>query len=148
MSERPVRVVFDTNVIVSGWISPHGPCRTLLTLARNGELDLALSHPVIDEYLRVLSRPRLIALHGVDAKRIRTLLEDIARHSTMVTPATIGPVIAADPTDDVFLACAIGAGAGFVVSGDRHLLELRDFSGTVVLRPHEMLAALELGEIN
>lgn len=142
MSQRPpITAVFDTNVMVSAWITPGGLCSELLNLTEASIFRLAMSTHVIDEYVRVLSRPALTKLHGVPVERIRFMLEKLAEFATLVDTPVIPPVIQADPTDDVFLACAVVSRAQYIVSGDHHLLELGRHQGVTILRPHEMLAA-------
>jgi uncharacterized protein len=63
----------------------------------------------------------------------------IARHADLVeTDVTLEPV-SADRDDDVFLACALAGGAGFIVSGDRHLKEVSGWRGISVLSPRRFL---------
>jgi predicted nucleic acid-binding protein len=53
----------------------------------------------------------------------------------LVVPAVIGPVILADPDDDIVLATAVACGAGLIVSGDAHLLGIGEFQGIPILTP-------------
>ena len=61
----------------------------------------------------------------------------------IVTPATVPPVILADPDDDHVLACALAAGADLVVSGDRHLLQLQSHRGISIVNATEALRYIE-----
>lgn len=133
------RVVADTNVLVSA-IQFGGKPRQLLDLAIDGHIDLAVSEAIIEETLRVLRdkfhrAPR-------DLRETDKQLRVIAR---IVTPAEIVNAVAADPSDDRVLECAVAAEAEVIVSGDKHLLALKGFRTVRIQRVAEFLAASKLG---
>jgi predicted nucleic acid-binding protein len=61
----------------------------------------------------------------------------------LIEPVVIEPVIIADPDDDVVLACAIAARAEAIVSGDNHLLDLKQYEGIPILTAAQLLAQIE-----
>jgi putative PIN family toxin of toxin-antitoxin system len=122
-----MRVVFDTNVVLSGMLWGGSP-RLALEQIRLERAVLLSSQPLVDELKDVLSRQKFeVRLAEIN----RTPDELIYFYNAiieMVDPAPIGQVIEADPKDDKFLACAVGGQAVAVVSGDHHLLDLKTYA--------------------
>lgn len=121
-----MRVVLDTNTVVSGLLWQGAP-RRLLERADDAGLILYSSAPLIAELYRVLTYPRVaprLAAVGADPAALVTLY---AHRVVVVEPANIPPAIAADPDDDAVLACALAAQADVIVSGDSHVLALGEF---------------------
>jgi putative PIN family toxin of toxin-antitoxin system len=129
-----LRVTADTNVVVSGLISPNGKPRELLQTARNGEINLTLSHAILEEAADVLSRK--FDWPPEDIAEARQRLSEIAR---IVTPAVLLEVIKEDPSDNRILECAVSAGSGYIVTGDKHLLRLGVYSGIRILKVSDFL---------
>jgi putative PIN family toxin of toxin-antitoxin system len=129
-----LRVTADTNVVVSGLISPNGKPRELLQTARNGEINLTLSHAILEEAADVLSRK--FDWPPEDIAEARQWLSEIAR---IVTPAVLLEVIKEDPSDNRILECAVSAGSGYIVTGDKHLLRLGVYSGIRILKVSDFL---------
>ncbi|MBE7474217.1 MAG: putative toxin-antitoxin system toxin component, PIN family [Anaerolineales bacterium] len=119
-----MRVVLDTNTVISGLLWPGNP-RRILDLARSGEVTLCSSQALLIELLDVLRRPKFCGSTGPDwryprrsSRWVRCALAEI------IQVTTVEPLVAADPDDDEVLACALSAQANYVVSGDQHLLDL------------------------
>ena len=127
-----MRVVLDTNVVLSGVFFGGVPGEVLAAWSR-GRFEVVVSATILAEYHRAgealaSGRPRLEAAW-------RPVMAWIARHADLVVAdATIEPV-SADRDDDVFLACAFTGGAGYIVSGDRHLRDVSGWRGISVLSP-------------
>jgi putative PIN family toxin of toxin-antitoxin system len=131
-----VRVVLDTNVVVSGAFF-GGPPRAVLDAWLDGRLHVVLTPMILDEYLRVCDRLRA----SYPAADYQPMLTQLAAQGSLVPDSKGGEEITADPDDDKFMRCADAAGA-VVVSGDRHLLEADGWNGIRVLTPNELLASL------
>lgn len=138
-----MRVVLDTNVVISAYMFPSsGPAR-ILELWAAGTLELIVSEQLIDEYERVLRynhiRPRLrlsdTALNRSTAR--------FRREGTLVDSGSPPRVVKNDPDDDVVVATAVAGNAEFIVSGDRHLLELGEHAGVRIISPAMLLVLLE-----
>jgi hypothetical protein len=118
-----VRVVLDTNVVVSALVWGGTPYK-LLQAAANGDIELVTSPALIDELRDVLTRshlaPRLAAKQSSAARAI-DFYSQLAIH---VSPLATPKVVAADPDDDHVIACALAGNAMLVVSGDAHLLKI------------------------
>jgi uncharacterized protein len=111
-----LRLVLDTNIIVSAALKPDGLQRTVLLLAMTRPARLFVSAPIFSEYRMVLSRPELKIRKGLRQQFLR-LIEDSGH---MVSP-TRQIRVTRDPDDNIFLECADAARADFLVTGNlRH----------------------------
>jgi len=137
--------VFDCNVIVSALVSPNGPCAELVDLVHSGTLQLMLSEEIVAEYRRVVAYPRVVQRLAGDVQESQLLVQKIYDFGHLTEPSTTIQVVDADPTDNKFIACAVSGNAPFIISGEKHLLELGSYQGIQVLRPKEMLFLLGSG---
>jgi putative PIN family toxin of toxin-antitoxin system len=110
----PLRLVIDTNVLVSAALKPDGPQRTTLVLAVTKPARLYVSRPILEEYRNVLARPGLQIRRGLRQQ----LLQLVKNHSYTVAP-TRRLEVASDPDDNKFLECADAAGADYLVTGNQ-----------------------------
>lgn len=131
-----MRVVIDTNVIVSGAFFGGSP-RAVLDAWLDGRLHVVTTPTILDEYFRVCDRLRA----SYPDADYQPMLAQLAAQGTLVPDSEGGLGITADPDDDKFMRCAHAAGA-VVVSGDRHLLDADGWNGVRVLTPHALLASL------
>ena len=112
----PVRIVLDTNIIISGLLSPLGNESRALRLILSGAFQVCVSEAILGEYRDVLSRLKFQALPKF---AVNSLLDRMAR-GMMVQPRT--PLsICHDPDDNRFLECAEAAEADYLITGNlRH----------------------------
>jgi putative PIN family toxin of toxin-antitoxin system len=110
----PLRLVIDTNVLVSAALNPDGLERTTILIAITKPARLYVSPPILEEYAGVLARPHLKIRKGVRLQ----LLQLIKNRSYMVVPSQRLEV-ASEPDDNVFLECADKAGADYLVTGNQ-----------------------------
>ena len=132
------KLVVDTNVLLSSFISA-GPPRIIVNRIRDRLDLLCLSSSILEEYLAVLQRAG-ISEH-LQAS-LFSLLHD-PDHVLLVVPSRRGQVVRDDPSDNMFLECAIEARADYVISGDRHLRRLTSFQGIEIIPPREYLSRLK-----
>ncbi len=138
-----MRVVLDTNTLVSGIISRGGPPRRLLDGVRTQAFDLYSSAILLAELLDVLGRDKFARRFEVAGLTPQGIVVDLRRLVSLVEPADVPRVIAADSDDDHVLACAFAARAELVVSGDRHLLDLGgNYRGIRIVSPAEAVSIL------
>ena len=135
---RPSWVVLDTNVFVSGILFGGKPGQ-ILSRAREGNLRLLLSAEILEEYIKVLSYPKF-DLRAVDIKRM--IREELIPFSEPIRIHTVVRFIREDPSDDKFLALAVGGKADAVISGDRHLLSAGTFRDIPILSVEAFLAKI------
>src|SRR5262249_55380625 len=112
----PLRLVLDTNVVVSAALNPNGLPRTVLTMALTKPARLCVSQPILAEYKLVLGRPELRIRRPLQ----RQLLQLIRNAARLLHPKR-AVFAAADLNDDIFLECAETARADYLVTGNlRH----------------------------
>ena len=134
-----MRIVIDTNIWISGLLWRGLPWK-LLCLAEAGEVELCIAPSMLIELAEVLSyerlQPRLEQLGLIPAELVAYAM-NLA--SILEVPEG-SPIVVADPDDDVFLHCAVIAGAACVVSGDDHLLDLGTYADIPILTVRDFLA--------
>lgn len=145
-SKGQPRLVIDTNVFVSGLISPSGfPAKILQTVRENRAVHL-VSDPIVEEYLRVLRYPRIRKFKNVTdtfLAEIATYLAYEAERIELISTITLSP----DPDDDVFLATAVDGRANFIISGDRaDMLTLGKVRNIPVVTAREAMQQLGSGD--
>lgn len=138
-----MRVVVDTNTVISGLLW-HGAPRQVLEAARATKITLFVSPPLLAELDEVLSRAKFaerLQRAGVTARK---LILGYAALAQPIEPVSIMPTIMDDPDDDAVLACAQAAQAEAIVSGDHHLLSLKEYRCIPILTAAELLVRLPL----
>jgi putative PIN family toxin of toxin-antitoxin system len=139
---HPLRVVFDTNVVVSSLFWNGTPFQ-LLEAVRNGRLDLATSLALLAELRGVLARSKFVSYLKEQGETPTSLAAGFALFCRIASPGPIPPTVLQDPDDDAVLACAISAEAQAIVTGDKHLLALREFQGIKICSAAELLRQLQ-----
>lgn len=139
-----LRAVLDANVVVSGLIRPEGPAgRILERVARGAGVHAVVSPAILDEYRRSLGYPKVRRHLRVPAPEVSTWVDALALVADIVPGERVVAVVAADPDDDKYLSAALEGRAPYVVSGDRHLLDVGAHEGVRVVTPREFLDLLE-----
>ena len=139
-----IRAVLDTNVLVSSILSPSAVPGRIVRAWECHAFELCLSEPLFLEVVEVLRRPHIRKMARLGAGQIEELLELLLRIATIVPgPLRIEPVVADDPDDDVVLATAVAGRADVIVSGDRHLLAIREHRSIPIVTPRQFLDLLE-----
>ena len=132
-----MKVVVDTNVFVSG-VFFGGPPGGVFTAWQDKRIELVVSPEIIEEYVRV--GERLSArFPGAGFERV---LEMIAANATLVSAPPLPEAVCEDSDDDKFLACAVAAEAGYVVSSDKALLATSPYRNVKVIRSRDFLDVL------
>lgn len=110
----PLRLVIDTNILVSAALKPDGLQRTVLALAMTRPARLYVTKAILAEYREVLARPEFKIRRGLRQQ----LLQLIKNHAQVVNPA--GALhVAKDPDDNKFLECADAARADYLITGNQ-----------------------------
>ena len=123
-----MRLVLDTNVVVSGLLWNGAPAQ-LIDLARMDEIEVFSSRVLLGELTRIFRRAKFGRTITASGMTLDELVLGYSELATLVMPAEIPPTILRDPDDDHVLACALAAGVEWIVSGDRDLLEAEAFRG-------------------
>lgn len=127
-----MRAVADTNVFLSALLF-GGPPEEIVSLARQGRLELLVSSDILLELSAVL-KAKFAWQDGEIADAVRT----IGYCSELVKPRVSIWELADDP-DNRILECAVEGNADFIVSGDHHLLDLQSFRGIRILKARDFL---------
>lgn len=126
-----LRIVLDTNVFISALCFPENslPSKTLM-LALTGKYELCTSSAIILETAKKLEDK-----FDWESGRIRKLIKLIGRNSKIAEPSTKLEIIKKDPDDNKILECAVESNAHFIVTGDKHLLELVTYNNINIITP-------------
>lgn len=131
---KNVRVVIDTNVFISSFFG--GIPKEIINLWKNGKLILCLSQNIVEEYIEVLN-----GLGLKDKKEIQKLTKLFAEgYNSIFTAKTPRiKVVKDDPDDDKFLECAIALDSKIIISGDKHLKEIKKYIDIEIVSPREFI---------
>jgi len=135
-----IRVVLDTNVIVSALLQPLGPPAAVFLLVAGGMIQMCVSGDVYAEYEEVIRRPHLARTEEV----ITATLQTIREKGLWVKP-TETIEACSDPDDDIFLECADAARADYLVTGNLKHFPL-SWASTQIVTPRRFLDLRSLGE--
>ena len=134
-----VRLVLDTNVVVSALLSKTGPPARLLDAWYEGAFDIVVSEAALSELESVLGRPKFSGVESDAAE----FLADRRRRGALAPDPPPGAPILDDPADEFLVQLALAADADAIVSGDAHLTAL-PASVCRVLTPRDAVRLLEL----
>lgn len=118
---RVFRATFDTNLFVRSLIRKNNLANHLLSLWQAGRFVLVLSHAIIDEVQRVLSRPKIRLKHNYTLDEVANLINLL--HRARIVEITSTFELCRDATDNKFVDCAISGGSHYLVSYDNDLVD-------------------------
>ena len=128
-----IRVVLDTNIIVSALLQPLGPPAQIFLLAIGGSIQMCVSGSIYAEYEEVIRRPRFRRAEDIIASTL-----DAAREKGLWVRPTGGLQVCFDPDDDIFLECAQACRAHYLVTGNlKHFPTL--WKGTRIVTARHLL---------
>jgi putative PIN family toxin of toxin-antitoxin system len=132
----PIKLVLDTNVVVSAHINPDGLERLVLNLALASQVEFFITREIFAEYREVLAREKF----GIEPELLAASLRLIKQKSGMVQSQ--GAITAcADPDDNKFLECAEAAGASYLVTGNKRHFPAR-WKTTTVVNARELIETI------
>jgi len=134
---RPCRIVVDTNIMVGAIMKPTGASNNILNMWIEGRLTLLVTEPILDEYRTILSQKWL------KPDRVSELSRHMSEFAEVVDPKERVYEIKEDPSDNRFLECAAEGEADYIISSDQHLLALKRFRRTEIVRPTQFLKRVE-----
>lgn len=129
-----MRIVLDTNVVVSGLLRPYGAPAQIVRLVAGGDVVLAYDSRILGEYREVLRRPKF----GFDGERVAALLAQIRADGVVVAASPL-PVRLPDPDDEPFLEVALASGARCLVTGNLKHYPRAKREGVDVLNPRSFV---------
>lgn len=130
-----LKVVFDTNIIVSALLVEEGLPALLLDLATNKKIQLCYSQALMIEYEEVLQREKF----NLPKEKIRKALAHIRRTSIEVTPTQTITLITKDPADNRILEASQAAKADYIVTGNKKHFPFTKFKKTKIVNPREFI---------
>lgn len=131
------RAVLDTNILISSALG--GALVLVLEKWDAGVFSVVVTTDILSEYFEVLNRPKF----GLKQETIDKITAYIYQFSEFVIPEEKIRFIEDDPKDDKFLEAAIAGNVDFIVSGDKHLLDLKEFRSVPILSGREFLDWLQ-----
>ena len=134
-----IKIVVDANLFASALIKPDSNPGKILELIKQNKLELVISPSVIKEIKRILLYPKIQKYHQKTPQQLDTFFDDLLIFAWVVEGKAQIDVIQADPTDNKYLACALEGEAEYIVSGDRHLLDVGQYQGIKILNAKAFL---------
>lgn len=138
-----MRVVLDTNIFVSATIKPNTAPALVTEKFLHGEIEALVSRELLKELEESIFYLRSRKYSNWTDVEVMRFVGDIKEIAQEIVPDSIERVIVDDPDDDVVLAIAIAGRADYIVSGDRHLLDLREYKGVPIITATRFLNLLE-----
>lgn len=135
---KKYRVVLDTNIYISLYISPHGTLKQITDAIAKKKFITITSPVIFNEISQTLENKFL-----VPQKDIARLLKFLAHTSEVVVPTNIEKVIVHDPDDDHIIACAVKGSADLIVTGNtKHFRKLKQYKNISIVTPAEFVRML------
>jgi uncharacterized protein len=131
-----MKIVLDTNVVVSGLLRSQGNPAQVLTLVLSGAVGLCHDKRILSEYAEVLARPRF----KLDPTLVREVLSKLETDGLPTDASAYANLELPDPDDEPFLAVALAASADFLVTGNLSDYPHDQRRGCLVLSPAEFMA--------
>jgi len=136
-----LKVLLDTNQLVSSLLSTRGPQGQLIDAWRRRAFALLMAPGQLEEVAEVLRRPKIARKYSIAAADQRALLE-LLRSEAILLPDERPPGICRDPDDDYLLGCAAAGGADHLVTGDADLLSVGQYRGMTIVDARQFLGLL------
>ena len=131
-----LKIVFDTNIYISAFVIPGGNAEKAYLYAIDGNFELCTSVAILTELARKLDEK-----FGWEKQKIAQLITSISNLATVFKTTSWLKVVSDDP-DNRILECAIKAEANFLVTGDKHLLKLRNYGNFEIIKLSNFLTIL------
>ncbi|MBI5066409.1 putative toxin-antitoxin system toxin component, PIN family [Candidatus Woesearchaeota archaeon] len=132
-----MRIVFDTNVLISATQWDGSVAQKLLFNLINADHNIFSSPDILAEYQKVLKRDL-----EYTEEDLFSIMEKVLSFLTKVEPTKKLNVIEEDPSDDRIIECALEAEAEFIISYDKHLLKLKEYKEIKIVTPEFMLRVI------
>ena len=131
-----MRIVLDTNIMVSAMGWKEGKPRRILDSCINKENQLLESIDLIQEFIKVIARPMF---DFVPRDEKKGFINIVLNNSTIVEPVRKMAIVKDDPADNKVIECAVEGKADYIISGDKHLLKLKKFKNIGIVTSEKFL---------
>lgn len=138
-----MRVILDTNVLVSALLKKSSAPHKIYQLFKEQKFTLITSPAILYEIEEVISRDYIVKRTQMTSSEREEFIKEIIDLSYVVPGLKQVKVIKDYPDDDKFIACASEGNAHYIVSGDKHLLDLKDYQGIKIVTPRQFLEELQ-----
>ena len=129
-----ITAVFDTNILISAFISKGAPYQAMISVL-DGKVKLCLSSDILKEFQDVIRRKKF----GFSKEKIEQMVMMVIDISEMADPKEKVNIIEEDPQDNKVIECAIASDADYIVTGDPHLLKIKRWKGVKIINVNEFL---------
>ena len=140
-----IRAVLDTNVWVSAILTPGNPPAKILELALTGKIRLIISPGIIREIGQVLQYPKVkkaLTKQRITSQEVDEVILKLLKVGLITSGEILAAGVSDDPADDMVIACALEGHADFIISGDHHLADLKNYQGIKIVAPSTFLALI------
>ena len=132
-----MKIAVDTNFLVSATQWDYSVSHKLLERLIRSNTEIFTTKEILDEFAEVLKRDFLY-----NEADIENLLEKILQFLTLVSPSMKIDVVKEDADDNKIIECAIESKAEYIISYDKHLLNIKEYQGIKIIQPEELLSLL------
>lgn len=140
----PLKVVLDTNVLVSGLIGGRqGNPHQIYLAFKKQKFTLVTSVEILDEVEDVINRNYIVDKYRITASERQKMMKILVDLSFVVSGLSKAKVVKDDPKDDKFIVAAQNSQASDIVSGDPHLLKIKIYQGTKIITPRKFVKVLK-----
>lgn len=137
-----LKIVVDTNVVVSAFLKPYSNPALILALIAQQEVNLCLSKNILTEYQGVFAYRKFKHLNQ---DKVKIFLTQIEQDAVWIEPQLTVNILKDDPEDNKFLECALAAKADFLITGNTKHFPLHSFYHTRIVTPAEFLRCYSKG---
>ena len=137
-----IKIVIDANIFVSALLIPGSKPAQVLNLVRARKVELLISKNILSEIERVLRYPKIVNRHQRSSEELKAFIRDTTQFATLTPGRRVIKAVTVDPDDDHCLECALEGKADYIVTGDRHLKEMKAFRGVTIVDPATFLIIL------
>lgn len=134
-----MKLVLDTNTIISGFLWEGNESRLLEKIEKEKNINLFLTEDILEEITDVITRKEFVELLQKAKLTPEDILTKITSAAKIIEPIEKVDVIKEDPDDNKFLDCGISCGADYIISGDKHLLKVKECRGIPIIRTSKIL---------
>ena len=141
--KNDLRVVVDTNVLISGLFGiKDSPSSQILKAIRSQKIILVTSPVILEEVGEVINREKIVKLTKMAPGERVEFIDKLIERSEVTAGKQLLQEVGRDIKDDKFLACAVETKADYIITGDQDLLVLKAYEGIKIMTPREFLKIL------
>lgn len=133
-----MRVVLDTNILVSATMWDNSVSNKLIRVLAEKDIEIFTSYDILEEYKKVLRRD-----FKYEEEDINKIILELLSYMQIIEPTIIIKVVIKDPDDDRIIECAVDSNSDFIISYNKHLLEIGEYKEIKIITPEDFLKLFE-----